>query len=58
MRPGRAGPLGASGVARHLRRLSIPLGECQYTNRDIGVWRDPLDPECQRVLTIMTSEDY
>jgi hypothetical protein len=29
-----------------------------YTDRDTGVWRDPLDPECQRVLTIMTAEDY
>jgi hypothetical protein len=29
-----------------------------YVDRETGYWRDPLDPECQRILTIMTSDDY
>lgn len=29
-----------------------------YTDPETGYWRDPLDPDCQRILTVMTAADY
>ena len=29
-----------------------------YYDEDLKHWCDPLDPDCNRVLTIMTSEEY
>ena len=29
-----------------------------YYNENLSKWCDPLDPDCQRVLTIMLAEEY
>jgi len=29
-----------------------------YYNPELSGWRDPLDPSCNRVLTIMLAEEY
>lgn len=29
-----------------------------YYDRDLKYWRDPLSPECRRVLTIMLADEY
>jgi Protein of unknown function (DUF3768) len=34
------------------------LWKIDYTHPETGYWEDLLSPDCQRVLTIMTSEDY
>lgn len=29
-----------------------------YYNQELSGWRDPLSPDCRRVLTIMLAEEY
>ena len=29
-----------------------------YTDPETGYWRDPMDEECQRVMTVMLSSEY
>jgi len=29
-----------------------------YYDESLGYWRDPLSPDCKRVLTIMLAEEY
>ena len=34
------------------------IWKIDYYNEDMSGWRDPLSPDCHRILTIMLAEEY